>query len=365
MLLGSGYQRVGNDEATPSAEMCVTASQHGQETGVGIDDKSMAEPITVKVLLKEKSFEIPGIAESTTVGELKSRISSQTGVLPDLQRLIFGGKQLRPDTKLVSEFKITPGASIHLFPLPSVPQASVATTDAVTYNPISRQSETVDDEVQHRPIHFDPAISEHSKEVRLWCFILIFLSALTLFNNITFFMSSGSLGNGILDSTVTVLDTVCSALGLLVGNMGLKSIRTLDSEDLARYVRWLVICGLMSITLRILWVADVIQQVKLAVRESEEEERLEESQKNPGKGTSINDPTADNDEEEEPVLNKDSVISFGVQAGLIGLLCILAWLTCIIRARRLQVAASRYNLETNAIRTAAPPSAPPIGPAQV
>lgn len=57
-------------------------------------------------------------------------------------------------------------------------------------------------------IHYDPQIGQSSREVKLWSLVLLFLSGMTLFNNISFFTSTGRFGSSILDGFVTLFDTV-------------------------------------------------------------------------------------------------------------------------------------------------------------
>lgn len=88
------------------------------------DDNEMFKKLKLKVLLKEKSFDI-FCAENATVLQLKQEIFSQTDIPAIQQRLIFSGRQLKPDEKQLSSFKIINNSPIHLFPLPSA-QAIVA-----------------------------------------------------------------------------------------------------------------------------------------------------------------------------------------------------------------------------------------------
>ena len=41
-------------------------------------------------------------------------------------------------------------------------------------------------------IHLDPVISQHCRDVRLWSVILVFLSSMTLFNYISYALSTGN-----------------------------------------------------------------------------------------------------------------------------------------------------------------------------
>lgn len=181
----------------------------------------------IKVLLKESSHIFSNLHPGSTVLELKNAIEAKFEVPPARQRLIFAGKQLKPDDKQLSFFKVTNNASIHLFPIPiptavSVPVAS----DSSTNNPLQYTTATAMNDFHHSPIYFDPFVTQTTREVRLWCIILIFLSGMTLFNNISYMTTtgrivifillqftqclSGRLGASWLDALVSVVDTVSS-----------------------------------------------------------------------------------------------------------------------------------------------------------
>lgn len=221
MLGTNRYQRIGNDdtpnggtEMTDLVQPSAPVENEATSNPMNLDNRCFC----VKVLFKEKSHDICNLSDTSTVGELRIVVEAVTSVPSSIQRLIYAGKQLKPDNKLLSEFKITAGASIHLFPLPAPTQVTpVANAVEVgggapaTYNPISVSAVAASgqQDVAHRPIHFDPTINQTAREVRLWCMVLMFLSGMTLFNNLSFITATGKLGQGPLDSVVTVIDTVC------------------------------------------------------------------------------------------------------------------------------------------------------------
>jgi hypothetical protein len=209
MMSTNRYHRIGNDESAPEValEMAevvpsapveimnpVLVQQQGQQEPTGVDG------FGVKVLLKEKVYEVGSLNNGTKVSDFKAAVESITSVPASQQRLIFAGKQLKPDVKTLGDFKVTPGGSIHLFPLP-VATAAIPTASAVegggqqTHNPLNAQgvsaTATAASEGAHRPIHFDPQVNQTSREVKLWCLILMFLSGMTLFNNLSFVSATG------------------------------------------------------------------------------------------------------------------------------------------------------------------------------
>lgn len=61
-------------------------------------------------------------------------------------------------------------------------------------------------------------------------------------------------------------------MGIVVANMGIQSLRTMDAADVTKYVQSLVSLAVLSIVLRLMWVVDVILQVQKAVRDSQNKE---------------------------------------------------------------------------------------------
>jgi hypothetical protein len=189
--------------------------------------QNASDEFSIKLLCKESSHDIHRLKNETTIADLKRKIAEITEIPAHRQRLIVSGKPLRPDDKNLAFFKITAETSIHLFPLPEAnpvtastetPSASTApvarAVPAASMNPsimmnpfMSNDAATVLNNY-HTPMHFDQEIGQTSREVRLWCLILISLSAMTLFNNLSYLSATGKLGNGALDTILFLLDTV-------------------------------------------------------------------------------------------------------------------------------------------------------------
>lgn len=101
------------------------------------DDNEIFKKLKLKVLLKEKSFDIY-CAENVTVLQLKQEIFSQTDIPEIQQRLIFSGRQLKPEEKQLSSFKIINNSPIHLFPLPSAQAIAPEVSSTITFFPLLR-----------------------------------------------------------------------------------------------------------------------------------------------------------------------------------------------------------------------------------
>ena len=110
MMSSNRYQRLGNDDNIPEVETEMvnvpSAPNTVQMNPIVTERNESAADVTlsVRVLFKEKSFDITGLSDATSISEFKSSIEEATTIPANLQRLIFAGKQLKPDTKLLSEF---------------------------------------------------------------------------------------------------------------------------------------------------------------------------------------------------------------------------------------------------------------------
>ena len=162
---------------------------------------SLTSNFTVKILLKETNLQLPGLTDLTTIGQLKIEIEKLTNVAVNSQRLIFAGKQLKADEKTLKSFNIVENSSIHLFPIPIRPPEAIGENAAAapvavavpvpsTMNSLSYMIYRHGDNDQS--IHLDPVISQHCRDVRLWSVILVFLSSMTLFNYISYALSTGN-----------------------------------------------------------------------------------------------------------------------------------------------------------------------------
>jgi Ubiquitin family len=245
----TGHSGNQDDQVTVNAE---TESQVGEAT---------VSSFTLKVLFKEKSIPVEGLSTDSTIAQLKSAVENVTEVSASDQRLIFAGRPLKPDDKTLSSFKIVDGSSIHLFPIPrNIPTVSARVVDesgtnadgssdgANARHPIPfAQLYALDAEIRaHRPVHFDPEVSTHVREVRLWSVILSFVCTMTLFNNISFNLSTGKLGNNYFDAGVHLVDTVSVIVLLqcciLVTRSRVIHRRDLSHNDRLFYIRYLLMC---------------------------------------------------------------------------------------------------------------------------
>lgn len=98
---------------------------------------------------------------------------------------------MKEDEKTLKSFNISENCSIHLFPIPKRTPVIDSTTgvENLTANPISNVSSSSS---YQTPIFFDPEISQHCREVRLWSVMLVFLSSMALFNNLSHALSTGN-----------------------------------------------------------------------------------------------------------------------------------------------------------------------------
>ena len=160
------------------------------------------------------------------------------------------------------------------------------------------------------------------------------LSLLTITSNLSNFMGTGEFGDSPLDKAVFILDTLVSAGGLYVGKIGLIASRTLETEDVKKYVLYLGMLSAAAIVMRIMWTFDVVEEIKKDVRKAQTEAAKSDS----GKAQS-DDPISD---PSSPV-SDDMITTVTMQAAIISLIIIFAWSTCFIRAIRLRWALHLYD----------------------
>lgn len=157
----------------------------------------LTNSFTVKVLLKESSYDITGLTGDTNVGRFKELVASATEIPPNRQRLIVAGKQLQPNDAKLSAFKLNAdNTTVHLFPLPaansyvpSIPANSQNhfsnnnTATNTTRNPMSAVIMQADDDdriTPHGPVFYDPFVQVCCKEIRVWSALLMFLSSMAV-----------------------------------------------------------------------------------------------------------------------------------------------------------------------------------------
>ena len=219
---------------------------------------------------------------TTKVSELKLSISNITGITIPQQRLIYAGRRLDNDDKPLSDFKITGACTIHLFPIPLANLTTDANSTVInininqagstqpggTINPLHGALGTDAFHMpSHTPLHFDYNVAQTTREVKLWCMILMFLSFMTLIDVLTSLVSDtlDITGNGVLHAVVAVLNILCSVGGVIVAQLGLKAARSLNMEEISKYVIHLRTLAVACMIMRILWVFDIVQQVQKIV----------------------------------------------------------------------------------------------------
>lgn len=200
------------------------------------------------------------------------------------------------------------------------------------------------DVIHHLPIHFDPEVGQTIREVKMWSYILVIISAMTIFSNVSYLGSTGHFGNGLFDGILNAIEAICSLTGLYIGQLGLKSTVTVDINTIRQYVFYLTILAGIMIILRVLWVADVILLAKkdLKERSEEEEENKDDDDDDENKDTSENQYFDDYYSEENQMSDHKFLIYFGIQASLMAIIVISMWITCVLRAYRLRSAVESF-----------------------
>ena len=349
-----------------------TSSHHGgmagsSDSALGPVDSEIAgnatsgSTITIYVLHKEKKVVIELSSLSCTLLELKRAIELKCEVPEAQQRLIRNGKMLKALTSTLAELDLTDECTVHLFPIPQAVASPVASDIGVGIGaslatnvqgmPGDRSNSypgsLLPDHVggggpplqivRGETLHLNPWFQNTCREVQMWSMILMVLSLLTLTNNLSSFMGTGDFGESPLDKAVFILDTIVSAGGLYVGKIGLVASRTLEAEDVKKYVVYLGILSVLAIVMRIMWVFDVVDEIKKAVHQAQAD--AADASRGDGNKDEGDDPISS---PTSPV-SDDMITTVTMQAIIISLIIILAWSSCLIRAVRLRWALRIYD----------------------
>ena len=179
--------------------------------------------ITIKILQQEKEIIITNLTINSTILELKEKIQKKNKLNILQQRLIFCGKPLEPNNKILNDFQIKNNTIIHLFPRPLVTNTTTTTNTAniTTNTTTTRNNNQITgggnnsnnqirnfDIINHSPIHFDPQVGQCIREVRMWSYILIIVSVMTIFSNISYLGSTGHFGQGLFDGILNFFELV-------------------------------------------------------------------------------------------------------------------------------------------------------------
>jgi hypothetical protein len=230
---------------------------------------------SIRVLHKESTIIVPNLLPTTTIKELKAALVMLLNVPANQQRLIYNGRSLQDQNSLDS-YGIKNNVVVHLFPLPI---ATVAPTQPAVHQV---QAQPLN-EIMHRFVAVAPAavtelntthlynnanVIEAGEPVRMWSFILVFTSSMTLFNYCINLVTTGVVGNNMFDTMVNTFDAILSAGGMYIGQLGLDLFNAIDFDKINKFVRLLIVLGTASIILRFFWAADVILEAKELINES-------------------------------------------------------------------------------------------------
>lgn len=147
--------------------------------------------IVIKILLPDKTIQIKTLTINSTIQQLKEIIHTQLKIPLNQQRLIYCGKPLTPDNKVLNDFKIMNDSVIHLFPKQSLAAAAPSAPSNETMSPFHQITIPQLNAARHLPIHFDTEVGQSIREVKMWSYILVIISAMTLFSNLSFLGSTG------------------------------------------------------------------------------------------------------------------------------------------------------------------------------
>ena len=197
----------------------MTTSMEYSRVNLNEDSSDNDAKILVRVLFGQLKYEF-SCSPSETILNLKERISAQNATLsPNKQRLIVSGREMKPDSCTLDKYNDRINDSlliIHCFPRPNEEaiRIATATTPSSSTNGVAIASPAVLGEAPthlhtHRnrwgapfPRHnfpLDERVLTSARDVRMWSFILLFISGSTLFNNISYFFATRTFGRGPID----------------------------------------------------------------------------------------------------------------------------------------------------------------------
>jgi hypothetical protein len=91
--------------------------------------------------------------------------------------------------------------------------------------------------------------------------------------------------------------------------MGMNSVRTMELADVTKYVQSLMSLGVLCIVMRVMWVVDIVLQVKKAVKDAENDDNSSSNGSNGGGGSS----ETPLDDQANVTLDSNTVVSFAIQ----------------------------------------------------
>lgn len=295
--------------------------------------------LKLRIMCKEKVYFVK-VNGTQTIDELKNVIETASNVLKINQRLIFNGKLLKNSNELVSFHNINNDSTLHLFPM-----MNRATTieDGIIQPEVSNFSGNQPTLMPQHPAVVDPTILQTLREVKIWSLILLFISSMSLFNNVTLLLSPQQ------NTTTTQLDNIyvwlefgTSTCGIYVAQLGLVSVRTLDVNTVKKYFNMLVVLAIASTIKSVLWVFDVVQQLATVMDNAQEAETSDKSDES----SNTDDLYYGNFHDDE--VNKQIMHDFTIQASVISFFIIFCWIVCVKRALMLRQTTVMYsNLNVN------------------
>ncbi len=322
-----------NNDVESVPEIELTNVDNNCENVVGCGD------LKLKIMCKEKVYFVK-VNGTQTIDDLKGVIETASNVLKIHQRLIFNGKLLKNNNELVSFHNINNESTLHLFPIMN---RTTTIEDGIIQPESSNISSNQSNLMPQYPVVVDPTILQTLREVKLWSLILVFVSSMSLFNNVTLLLSPQQ--NTVrtqLDNIYVWLEFGTSTLGIYVAQLGLVSVRTLDVNTVKKYFNMLVILAIASTIKSVLWVFDVVQQLATVMENVQEAKTNDKSDEN----ANTDDLYYGNFSDDK--VNKQIMHDFTIQASIISFFIIFCWIVCVKRALMLRQTTVMYsNLNVN------------------
>lgn len=299
--------------------------------------------LNLKLLFREKKFDIVDVSSESTVAELKERISTICEVPVKLQRLIFNGRPMKPDDKRLRALNIVDNSYIHLFP---VPESNLADTERVAQVSNTPTNEGATPNIVSillplsllqtgpqvpSPVHNDFRVINFAKDLRISCLLLFFMYVFDTLRYIGSLMDGSASEKGALDVCVNVFGAFLAPLACYVCFVGVHLSERLDARFLRKYNSFLptiaIGCSLQAVML----VVDVVMQVLGLIGHAHD---------------ASSSSSADNDQSEpemDDMYIRDRLLPFVFfNAFLSAMIVIAMWGFAVIRSRQLLEAIENF-----------------------
>lgn len=289
---GDDLEEVEVDSASASAGKQQESTVSETKVDIEEEEEEENDPNSMSLNVKgtdDKTLKVK-VAKDASVYDLKSKLASLTEFGVDRQRLIFLGRMLTDNMKLV-DYKIKDGNFVHLVPKPAGAGSTTTSSDsrAAQGGPLSEEHISLPNDLS---IFRDPGTFPHHHDftsrnddyirrlelglwrarVRLVCSLCLFYYFLEFMNILAFWLHPDEADQRFEhghhpSNTYYFFDTIENFYGIMVALKGLKTIAedsTILSKSFLRDVCKLCVIHFFNL---IIWTIEVYQRKIIAIQQ--------------------------------------------------------------------------------------------------